>query len=227
MRVLLVEDEKALSSAICRVLKAEQIVTDTAYDGETGLDDALSGIYDAVILDVMLPKRDGFSILEELRASGSAVPVLMLTARGELEDRLHGLKSGADYYLTKPFQMEELIACLRVITRRKTDAPVMALRFGDTELVESSASLVNTQTGASIKLGAKEYQLMEMMIRHPKQILKREQIFEHVWGYDSDAEYNTIEVYISFLRKKLSFIQSKLKIRATRGVGYSLEEEEC
>ncbi|MBQ4435983.1 MAG: response regulator, partial [Clostridia bacterium] len=157
MRVLLVEDEKALSSAICRVLKAEQIVTDTAYDGETGLDDALSGIYDAVILDVMLPKRDGFSILEELRASGSAVPVLMLTARGELEDRLHGLKSGADYYLTKPFQMEELIACLRVITRRKTDAPVMALRFGDTELVESSASLVNTQTGASIKLGAKEY----------------------------------------------------------------------
>ncbi len=227
MRVLLVEDEKALSSAICRVLKAEQIVTDTAYDGETGLDDALSGIYDAVILDVMLPKRDGFSILEELRASGSAVPVLMLTARGELEDRLHGLKSGADYYLTKPFQMEELITCLRVITRRKTDAPVMALRFGDTELVESSASLVNTQTGASIKLGAKEYQLMEMMIRHPKQILKREQIFEHVWGYDSDAEYNTIEVYISFLRKKLSFIQSKLKIRATRGVGYSLEEEEC
>ena len=227
MRVLLVEDEKALSSAICRVLKAEQIVTDTAYDGETGLDDALSGIYDAVILDVMLPKRDGFSILEELRASGSAVPVLMLTARGELEDRLHGLKSGADYYLTKPFQMEELIACLRVITRRKTDAPVMALRFGDTELVESSASLVNTQTGASIKLGAKEYQLMEMMMRHPKQILKREQIFEHVWGYDSDAEYNTIEVYISFLRKKLSFIQSKLKIRATRGVGYSLEEEEC
>lgn len=227
MRVLLVEDEKALSSAICRVLKAEQIVTDTAYDGETGLDDALSGIYDAVILDVMLPKRDGFSILEELRASGSAVPVLMLTARGELEDRLHGLKSGADYYLTKPFQMEELIACLRVITRRKTDAPVMALRFGDTELVESSASLVNTQTGTSIKLGAKEYQLMEMMIRHPKQILKREQIFEHVWGYDSDAEYNTIEVYISFLRKKLSFIQSKLKIRATRGVGYSLEEEEC
>ena len=227
MRVLLVEDEKALSSAICRVLKAEQIVTDTAYDGETGLDDALSGIYDAVILDVMLPKRDGFSILEELRASGSAVPVLMLTARGELEDRLHGLKSGADYYLTKPFQMEELIACLRVITRRKTDAPVMALRVGDTELVESSASLVNTQTGTSIKLGAKEYQLMEMMMRHPKQILKREQIFEHVWGYDSDAEYNTIEVYISFLRKKLSFIQSKLKIRATRGVGYSLEEEEC
>ncbi len=227
MRVLLVEDEKALSSAICRVLKAEQIVTDTAYDGETGLDNALAGIYDAVILDVMLPKRDGFSILEDLRASGSAVPVLMLTARGELEDRLHGLKSGADYYLTKPFQMEELIACLRVITRRKTDAPVMALRFGDTELVESSASLVNTQTGTSIKLGAKEYQLMEMMIRHPKQILKREQIFEHVWGYDSDAEYNTIEVYISFLRKKLSFIQSKLKIRATRGVGYSLEEEEC
>ena len=120
--------------------------------------------------------------------------------------------------------MEELIACLRVITRRKTDAPVMSLQFGDTELLESSASLVNNRTGASIKLGAKEYQLMEFMMQHPKQILKREQIFDHVWGYDSDAEYNNIEVYISFLRKKLSFIQSNLKIRATRGIGYSLEE---
>ncbi len=227
MRVLLIEDEKPLSAAICRVLKAEQFVTDAAYDGETGLDNALTGIYDAVILDVMLPKMDGFTVLSELRKSGATVPVLMLTARAELEDRLRGLRSGADYYLPKPFQMEELIACLRAITRRKAEAPVMALAFGGTELNEGTASVVNTATGASIKLGAKEYQLMELFMRHPRQILKREQIFERVWGYESDAEYSSIEVYISFLRKKLGFIGSRLKLRASRGVGYSLEEDEC
>ena len=227
MRVLLIEDEKALSAAICKVLKSEQIVVDAAFDGEEGLDDALTGIYDAIILDVMLPKLDGFSVLRELRENGSAVPILMLTARAELEDRLRGLRGGADYYLPKPFQMEELIACLRVITRRKAETPVMALQFGDTELSESGASLINSKTGASIKLGAKEYQLMELFMRHPRQILKREQIIEHVWGFESDAEYNSIEVYISFLRKKLAFIQSSLKIRATRGIGYSLEEEVC
>ena len=143
MRVLLIEDEKALSDAICKMLKSEQIVADAAYDGETGLDDALSGIYDAVILDVMLPRLNGFKVLESLRESGSSVPVLMLTARGELEDRLHGLRSGADYYLPKPFRMEELIACLRVITRRKAEVPVMELVFADTELSESTASLIN------------------------------------------------------------------------------------
>ncbi len=227
MRVLLIEDEKALSAAICKVLKSEQIVLDTAFDGESGLDDALSGIHDAIILDVMLPKKDGFSVLKELRENGSAVPVLMLTARADLEDRLRGLRGGADYYLPKPFQMEELIACLRVITRRKAETPVMSLQIGNTELSESSASLINNNTGVSIKLGVKEYQLMELFMRHPRQILKREQIIEHVWGFESEAEYNSIEVYISFLRKKLSFIQSSLKIRATRGIGYSLEEEAC
>ena len=153
MRVLLIEDEKALSAAVCRMLKGEQILVDAAYDGEAGLDDALSGIYDAVILDVMLPKLDGFTVLKRLRDSGSTVPVLMLTARAELEDRLRGLRTGADYYLPKPFQMEELTACLRVITRRKNDAPVMTLCVGGTELNESSASAVSS--GAAKPIAAR------------------------------------------------------------------------
>ncbi len=225
MRVLLVEDEKGISSAICQVLKKENFSVDPVYTGTDGLDWALSGIYDAIILDVMLPGMDGFQVLKRVREKGLKTPVCMLTARSGLDDRVRGLESGADYYLPKPFQMAELIACLRAITRRKEDTPVMELSFGDVSLRQQDAKLVSKTTGQSVKLGAKEYQILEMFLRNPRQILPKETIFDRVWGYESDADYSNVEVYLSFVRKKLAFVGSKLKIRASRGIDYSLEEE--
>ena len=225
MRVLLVEDDRKLSAAVCRLLEKERITVDPVYDGNDGLDWALSAEYDAVILDVMLPGMDGFSVLRSLRREKSAVPVLMLTARAALEDRLTGLDSGADYYLPKPFESAELVSCLRAITRRGDSTPVMNLCFGDIELEQKSAKLRNTENAQEVRLGAKEYQLMEILLRNPARILSKETMHERVWGLESDAEYNNLEVYVSFLRKKLAFIGSRMKIKATRGVGYALEEE--
>ena len=225
MRILLVEDEKGISSAICQVLKKENFSVDPVYTGTDGLDWALAGIYDAIILDVMLPGMDGFQVLQRLRKEEIKTPVCMLTARSGLEDRVHGLESGADYYLPKPFQMAELIACLRAITRRREDAPVMELAFGDIQLNQQEAKLICTATGQSVKLGAKEYQIMEMFLRNPRQILAKDVIFDRVWGYESEADMSNLEVYLSFVRKKLSFVGSKVKIKASRGIGYSLEEE--
>jgi len=225
MRVLLVEDEKSLSAAICRLLEKERITAEPVYNGRDGLDYALSGEYDAIILDVMLPEMDGFTVLRELRREKIATPVMMLTARTALEDRLTGLEGGADYYLQKPFESAELIACLRTITRRGDRAPVMRLAFGDLSLSQKDAKLRCEKTGRDVKLGAKEYQLMEIFLRNPGQILTKETLTDRVWGLESEAEYNNLEVYISFLRKKISFIGSAVKIKATRGMGYSLEEE--
>ena len=227
MRILLVEDEKNLSAAICRLLQQERFVVDPVYIGPDGLDCALSGGYDAIILDVMLPGMDGFTILEKLRAARVRTPVMMLTARGDVQDRIRGLEGGADYYLPKPFQMQELTACLRAITRRGDGAPVMALAFGGVSLSERDAKLQNDATGQAVKLGAKEYQLMELFLRNPGQILPKETLIERVWGYESDAEYNNLEVYVSFLRKKLAFIGAKVKLKATRGMGYSIEVEDA
>ncbi len=224
MRVLLVEDEKRLSEAICQVLKKECIAADAAYTGTDGLDAALSGIYDAIILDVMLPKMDGFSILKHLRRESIPTPVMMLTARSGLEDRVSGLEAGADYYLPKPFQMAELLACLRTITRRRDASPIQHLAFGDVELVEREARLLCQGTGKSVQLGAKEVQLLELLLRNPKQILPKEMMIERVWGYDSEVEYNNLEVYLSFVRKKLAFVGSRIKIKAVRGLGYALED---
>ncbi len=225
MRVLLVEDDRKLSAAVCRLLEKERITVDPVYDGNDGLDWAMSTEYDAVILDVMLPGMDGFAVLRALRKEKIATPVLMLTARAALEDRLTGLDSGADYYLPKPFQMAELTACLRAITRRREDAPVMELAFGDIQLNQQEAKLLCTATGQSVKLGAKEYQIMEMFLRNPRQILAKDMIFDRVWGYESEADMSNLEVYLSFVRKKLTFVGSKVKIKASRGIGYSLEEE--
>ena len=224
MRVLLVEDDRKLSAAVCKLLEKERITVDPVYDGSDGLDWALGGGYDAVILDVMLPGMDGFSVLREMRKEKITTPVLMLTARSALEDRLTGLDSGADYYLPKPFESAELVSCLRAITRRGDGAPVMALSFGGVSLSEKDAKLQCDATGKSVKLGAKEYQLMELFLRNPGQILPKDTLIERVWGYDSEAEYNNLEVYVSFLRKKLAFIGARVKLKATRGLGYSLEE---
>ncbi len=225
MRVLLVEDERNLSAAVCRLLEKEKITADPVYNGNDGLDWALGGGYDAIILDVMLPGMDGFSVLRELRKGKVSTPVLMLTARSALEDRLTGLDSGADYYLPKPFESAELISCLHAITRRGDRAPMMSLSYGDIALEQKDGKLKNTENGQAVKLGAKEYQVMELFLRNPGQILPKETIQDRVWGLESDAEYNNLEVYVSFLRKKLGFIGSRMKIKATRGMGYSLEEE--
>ena len=223
MRVLLVEDDRKLSAAVCRLLEKERITVDPVYDGNDGLDWALSTEYDAVILDVMLPGMDGFAVLKKLREEGVKTPVCMLTARAGLEDRVRGLETGADYYLPKPFQMAELVACLRAITRRREDAPVMELAFGDVRLNQQEARLTHRETGQEVKLGAKEYQLMELFLHNSGQILPKETIFDRVWGYESEADLSVVEVYLSFLRKKLAFIGSDVKIRAVRGVGYLLE----
>ena len=224
MRILIVEDEKPLSAAICRMLEQEHYSVDAAYTGTDGLDSALSGIYDAIILDVMLPGMDGFAILDELRRGGIDVPVLMLTARGSLDDRVRGLNMGADYYLPKPFERSELTACLNAITRRKSAPQVQELSFGDLTLDRETAQLKCTATGKSVNLGAKEYHLMELFLRNPRQLLPRESIVERVWGFDNEAEYNNLSVYLTFLRRKITFIGSSVEIKASRGLGYMLEE---
>lgn len=225
MRVLLIEDEKPLSAAICKMLRQEHFTTDAAYTGTEGLDCALSGIYDALILDVILPEMDGFSVLKALRGKGMATPVLMLTARGGLEDRVQGLNAGADYYLPKPFERRELIACLNAITRRKDAAPVEELSFSGVSLRKDDATLACGKTGRRVRLGAKEYHLMELFLRNPKRLMPKEAFIERVWGFDSNAEYNNLSVYVTFLRKKLAFIGADVEIKASRGLGYSLEEK--
>ncbi len=225
MRILLVEDDKPLSAGVVRMLEQEHFAVDAAYTGSDGLDCALSGIYDAIILDVMLPEMDGFSVLEALRAGGIAVPVLMLTARSGLEDRVRGLNTGADYYLPKPFERSELIACLNAITRRKDAPPVHSLSFGNAALNREQAALTCGETGKTVKLSAKEFQLLEFFMRNPGQVVPKETLLERVWGFENEAEYNNLSVYLTFLRRKIAFVGANIEIRASRGLGYSLEEK--
>ena len=224
MRILRVEDEKPLSAAIVKMLEQEHFALDAAYTGPDGLDCALSGIYDAIVLDVMLPGIDGFAVLRALRQQGVSTPVLMLTARGGVQDRVQGLNLGADYYLPKPFERSELVACLNAITRRKDQPPVRELALGDVRLNPEDAMLSCTDNGKSVRLAAKEYQLMELFLRNPHQFLPKETILERVWGFDNEAEYNNLSVYLTFLRRKLAFVGAHVEIRASRGLGYMLEE---
>ena len=207
------------------MLEQEHFAVDAAYTGSDGLDCALSGIYDAIILDVMLPEMDGFSVLEALRAGGIAAPVLMLTARSGLEDRVRGLNTGADYYLPKPFERSELIACLNAITRRKDAPPVHSLSFGNAALNREQAALTCGETGKTVKLSAKEFQLLEIFMRNPGQVVPKETLLERVWGFENEAEYNNLSVYLTFLRRKIAFVGANIEIRASRGLGYSLEEK--
>ena len=224
MRILVEEDEVRLAQTIGDLLEAQNYTVDLCYDGETGLDNALSGIYDAVVLDVMLPKMDGFSVARQLRAGGDHTPVLMLTARSEVDDKVFGLDSGADYYLTKPFASEELLACLRALTRRQTNALDNALTFGDLKLELGSCQL--TCGGRSVRLSHKEFEIMGLLMSSGSQAVPKETMILKVWGYESDAEDNNVEVYISFLRKKLHHLGSRVTIRTLRMVGYRLEQEE-
>lgn len=222
MRILLVEDEKHLAEAISQILKKNNYTVDMVYDGEDGLDYALSDIYDLVLLDIMLPKLNGIEVLKEIRKEGISVPVLMLTAKGEISDRVTGLDSGADDYLPKPFATEELLARIRALSRRKGEVPTTDdLEFGDITLTPSTLMLMKGAT--EIKLTLRECELMEFLILRKGLIASKEMIIDKLWGFDSEAEHNNVEVYISFLRKKLSFLKSNVVIATTRGVGYALE----
>ena len=224
MRILLAEDDKALCEALKTLFSRENYVTDTAVTGDAGLDAALTNIYDVIVLDVMLPGKDGLSVLREMRGAGIKTPVLMLTARAELEDKISGLDAGADDYLTKPFEAGELLARVRALTRRREEYVDGDLRFGDLRLVRSSGEIVCG--GNCVRLGRKELLLLETLISAQGRIVDRETLAGRVWGLDMDTDYNNVEVYVSFVRRKLSFINSSVQIRAARSLGYSLEMPE-
>ena len=225
MRILIVEDEVRLADTLRRLLHREGYSADVYYNGAEGLDNALSGIYDLLVLDVMLPKMDGLTLLRTLRTQGSTVPVLLLTAKSELQDRVTGLDSGADYYLTKPFEPEELLACVRSLLRRGEGvAGDGQLRWEDLSLEQGTFQLLCGERG--VRLSRKEYDLMALLLQNGQQVVSKEQILLKIWGYDSVAEENSVEVYISFLRRKLSHLHSRVRIKTLRMVGYCLEVAE-
>lgn len=222
MRVLIVEDEIRLAQTLRDLLEMERYTVDISHDGENGLDNALSGIYDIVILDVMLPKLDGFSVLRRLRQNKQTVPVLMLTARSELTDRVEGLDCGADYYLTKPFEPKELLACIRALTRRQPELRLSnTLAFGDLQLDLDAVTLSCGEK--SVRLSRREFDMMELFMQNKQSVLTKEHLLLKLWGYESNAEDNNVEVYISFLRKKLDYLRSSVRIKTIRMVGYCLE----
>lgn len=220
MRVLLVEDEKRMAQALYEILRQEKYDVDHCADGLEGLAAIEAGAYDLVVLDVMLPHKDGFSIAREARAKGIRTPILMLTAKSELDDTVTGLDCGADDYLTKPFRTRELLARLRALGRRSLRSADGALAFGDIELNRGASLLVCGEN--SVRLSEKEFRILEYLIANAGQILTREQLAVKIWGYESDAEYNNVEVYMSFARKKLNFVKARTEIKAVRGVGYEL-----
>ena len=222
MRLLLAEDEKELSNALVTVLKHNNYSVDVVYNGQDALDYLLSGnIYDGAILDIMMPKKDGISVLKEARAFGIRIPILMLTAKAEIDDRVIGLDAGADDYLTKPFSMKELLARIRAMTRRQAKTTDSILSFGNIKLDRSTYTLSTHKD--SLRLANKEFQMLEMLLVNPGQIISIDQFMEKIWGFDSDAEPNVVWVYISYLRKKLTALEANASIRAARGLGYTLE----
>ncbi|MBO5418201.1 MAG: response regulator transcription factor [Clostridia bacterium] len=225
MRVLLVEDEVALAEAVAASLKKENYTVDVSYDGLDGLDQGLTGIYDVILLDIMLPKMNGVEVLRELRREKIITPVIMLTAKSTIDDKLNSFETGADDYITKPFHTKELIARIRAVSRRKGEIEDAVIKFGDLALDTKLCEISCIETGQSMKLSAKEFQMLEYMLKNKRQVITKEQFIEKVWGFESDAEYNSVEVYISFIRKKMSFIGCTTKIKAVRGIGYVLEEQ--
>lgn len=222
MKLLVVEDEMQLADALSEILKRNMYSVDTVYNGTDGLDNALTGVYNCIILDIMLPGMSGIDVLRNLRKEKINTPILLLTARSEVEDKINGLDCGADDYLTKPFVTGELLARVRALTRRKGElVDENRLDYNGLELAKNTCSVV--WQGNDVKLSLKEYQIMELLISNPHRILPKERIIEKIWGYESDVEYNNIEVYISFLRKKLTAISAPVQIKTARGIGYSLE----
>ena len=225
MRLLLAEDEKDLSKALCTILKHNNYSVDAVYDGQDALDYGLCENYDGIILDIMMPKMNGIEVLRELRKQGVSTPIIMLTAKAELDDVILGLDAGADAYLTKPFQMGELLARVRAITRRKEEFSRNLLTFSNLSLNRESFEL--SAKGNTIRLGNKEFQMMELLLSNPGRLISTEQFMERIWGYETEAEINVVWVYISYLRKKLTTLGANATIKAVRGVGYTLEEIQC
>jgi len=222
MRLLLVEDEKRMAQALCQILRLEKYEVDHCANGQEGLAAMESNIYDVIILDVMLPGMNGYEITKNVRQKGIRTPILMLTAKAELDDKVRGLDSGADDYLTKPFMTKELLARIRALGRRNIHTPDGMPHFGDIKLDVGTWTLICTTNGQNVRLSEKEYHILEYLIANQGQILTREQLAVKIWGFESDAEYNNVEVYMSFTRKKLSFVGSKTQIKAVRGIGYEL-----
>ncbi len=221
MRILLCEDEKELSSALVKILKHYNYAVDAVFDGAEAMLFLKSENYDAVILDIMMPKVDGLSVLKKVRQQGNLIPILMLTAKSQVDDKVTGLDLGANDYLVKPFDTKELLARLRAITRTTNDSGSSILTVGDVNLNRKTFELYTTKN--SFKLASKEFQMMEMLMINKGHIIPTERFLEKIWGYDSDAEINIVWVYTSYLRKKLTLLETKVKIKATRNTGYSLE----
>ncbi len=224
MRILLAEDEKSLSRALVHILESNHYSVDAAYNGEEALDFLDVSSYDAIILDLMMPKVDGLTVLRTIRERNDLTPVIILTAKAELDDKVTGLDMGANDYLTKPFEPKELLARLRAVTRVQTKTANSKLQFGNITLDRTNFEL--SCNGNSIRLANKEFQLLELLMNNPEQLLSTEQIFEKIWGLDSDAETSIIWVYISYLRRKFKTLGANVLIHATRNVGYSLVVED-
>ncbi len=225
MKILIIEDEKLLADSLKRMLEGKGFEVEAVYDGETGAEYAELGIYDLLIMDVMMPKLDGFSLARSIRAKRSSTPILMLTAKSEVEDRIHGLNCGADYYLTKPFDSRELLACINALLRRQ-GTQVNEMTFGNTALELDTCMLVCGDR--SVRLSAREFDVMRHLLQAQGRNLSKEVILARVWGYDSNAVENHVEVYVGFLRKKLASIGSNIRIEAIRRIGYHLEvTQEC
>ena len=222
MRILLAEDERSLSRAVIALLEKNNYSADAVYDGAEALEYLAAENYDAVILDIMMPKMDGLTVLRKLRERGSRIPVLLLTAKSEVEDKVLGLDTGANDYLTKPFATAELLARIRAMIRTQTAQADSRLSFGNVVLDQATFEL--SAPGGSFRLANKEYQMIELLMRNPRQVIPTERFLEKIWGYDSDVEVNVVWVYISYLRKKLTAMHANIQIKATRNTGYSLEE---
>ncbi|MBE6744451.1 MAG: response regulator transcription factor [Ruminococcaceae bacterium] len=223
MNILIVEDEVRLAEALAQIMTEQKYSVDVVHDGEDGLAYAESGLYDVVVLDVMLPKRSGFEVVRALRGKKIATPVLLLTARDEISDKVTGLDCGADDYMTKPFSPEELLARVRALARRQGDVVLEEMTFSDVTLNLSAYTL---ECGAkSVHLGFKEFEVMRLLMGNPSMIVPKDDLITRVWGTESSAEDNNVEAYISFLRKKLFFLGSKVNIGTVRKVGYRLEED--
>ncbi len=223
MKILIVEDEKLLADSLKALLENKGFTVEVAYDGESGWDYAQLGVYDLLILDVMMPKMDGYQLAREVRAKRNSTPILMLTARSGLEDRIEGLNAGADYYLTKPFDTRELLACINALLRRQ-GGQVDELRFGNTALDLASGTLVCGEK--KLRLSAKEFDVMRLLLQSRENNLSKEVLLSRVWGFDSNAVENHVEVYVGFLRKKLQSIGSNVRIESVRRLGYHLEVAE-
>ena len=221
MRILLAEDERSLARAILKLFKSSNYSADAVYNGRDALEYLETGDYDVAVLDIMMPEMDGISVLKALRAKGNSIPVLLLTAKSEVEDKVLGLDSGANYYLTKPFDTRELLASIRAITRTHNDVG-SKLTFGNIMLDRATFEL-SSPTG-SFRLANKEFQMMEIFMSNPHHLISAERFMEKIWGCDSDTEINVVWVYISYLRKKLAALGADIQIKASRNAGYSLEE---